>query len=171
MSARCRQRSRGRRLLMHALRQNGDTRKKSLNRMNLTLVGAFGRFGATPVNRLRALSAIAADGAVVLNCSQSHFAHPSPGVLRYEDKLSREPARSKDVLLLGQHLTRARDEDLLVRMVVAFSPDVKRAAASGYHVRPDLVGKVVEFDGDHFKVDFTRVAAPTRSVAASGARR
>lgn len=138
--------------------------------MNLTLAGAFGRFGATPGNRLRALSAIATDGAMVLNCSQSHFAHPSPGVLRYEDRLSREPERSKDIALLGQHLTLARDEALPVRMIVAFSPDVKRGAASGYHVRPDLVGKVVEFDGDHFKIDFTRLAG-SRPAAASAARR
>jgi hypothetical protein len=26
------------------------------------------------------------------------------------------------------------------------------------HVRSDLVGKVVEFDGDSFVVDFTRIA-------------
>jgi hypothetical protein len=125
--------------------------------MNLNLIDAFGRFGAAPSNRLRGLSAIAADGAVVLNCSQQHFAHPSRGVLRYEDRLSREPHDSKDVALLGQHLTLARDGSLPVRMVVEFSSDLKRGAARGYHVRPDLIGKVVKFDGDHFMIDFTRL--------------
>jgi hypothetical protein len=28
------------------------------------------------------------------------------------------------------------------------------------HVRSDLEGRVVEFDGDNFSVDFTRPAAP-----------
>ena len=138
--------------------------------MNLTLVDAFGRFGATPVQRVRGLSAIAADGAMVLNCSQSYFAHPSPGILRYEDRLSREPEPSKQVALLSQHLTRARDEALPVRMVVAVAPGMKGGAASGYHVRPDLVGKVVEFDGDHFKIDFTRPVV-TRPVTGPRPRR
>jgi hypothetical protein len=156
--------------LTHAFRSNRNTRTEELNRMNLTLVDAFGRFGATPLQRLRGRSAIAADGAMVLNCSHSYFAHPTRGVLRYEEKLSREPEHSKEVALLGQHLTRARDEALPVRMVVAVSPDVKGGAASGYHVRPDLVGKVVEFDGGQFKIDFTRPAV-SRSAAGSSTRR
>jgi hypothetical protein len=123
--------------------------------MNLSLIDAFRRFGAVPSHRLRARSAMAADGALVLNCSQQYFAHPSRGVLRYEDRLSREPDDSKDGLL-GQHLTLARDGALPVRMIVASLADVKSGAARGYHVRPDLVGKVLEFDGDHFIIDFTR---------------
>jgi hypothetical protein len=133
--------------------------------MNLNLIDAFARFGATPSNRIRGLSAIATDGAVVLNCSQQHFAHPTRGVLRYEDRLSREPQDSKDVALLGQHLTLARDSDLPVRMVVADLSDPKRR---GYHVRPDLIGKVVKFDGDHFMVDFTRPGEAGRAAGSNG---
>jgi hypothetical protein len=133
--------------------------------MNLNLIDAFARFGATPSNRVRGLSAIATDGAVVLNCSQQHFAHPTRGVLRYEDRLSREPQDSKDVALLGQHLTLARDSALPVRMVVADSSDPKRR---GYHVRPDLIGKVVKFDGDHFMVDFTRPGEGGRAAGSNG---
>ncbi len=124
--------------------------------MNLSLVDAFRRFGAMPSRRLRALSAIAADGAMVLNCSQQYFTHPSRGVLRYEDRLSREPDDSKDIGLLGQHLTLARDGALPIRMIVASLADVKSGVARGYHVRPDLIGKVHKFDGDHFIIDFTR---------------
>jgi hypothetical protein len=137
-------------------------------KMNLNLVDAFSRFGATPRNGVRGLSAIAADGAVVLNCSQQHFAHPSRGVLRYEDRLSREEQDSKDVALLGQHLTLARDGALPVRMVVAFSSELRRGAARGYHVRPDLIGRVVQFDGDLFQVDFTR---PEQVVQAAISKR
>lgn len=135
--------------------------------MNLTLIDAFSRFGATPTNRLRGLSAIAADGAIVINCSQQYFAHPSRGVLRYEDRLSRESEESKDVALLGQHLVLALDGALPVRMVVAFPADVKKGAR-GYHVRPDLIGKVVKFDGDHFMIDFTRPGGD--SVTSPGGR-
>ena len=63
--------------------------------MNLSLFDAFRRFGAKPASRLRALSAMTADGALVLNCSRAYFGHPSQGVLRYEDRLSREPGRPR----------------------------------------------------------------------------
>jgi hypothetical protein len=126
--------------------------------MNLSLVDAFGRFGAKPASRLQALSALAADGALVLNCSGARFGHPSRGVLRYEDRLSREPGTSKDTGLLGQHLTIARDGSLPVRMIVTSRTEDKGGGTGTRtcHVRPDLIGAVVEFDGDHFIVDFKR---------------
>jgi hypothetical protein len=133
--------------------------------MNLSLTDAFSRFGAKPSNRLRGLSAMATDGAMVLNCSSVHFGHPAPGVLRYEDRLSREPAGAKVTGLLGQHLTLARDGALPIRMIV--TAVAGETTGSRCHVRPDLIGKVVTFDGDHFVVDFTRreelaPAAPAR---------
>src|SRR6185437_7356643 len=89
--------------------------------MNLTLIDAFGRFGAKPDSRLGSLSAMAADGAMVLNCLPAHFGHPTRGVLRYETRLSTAQAESKVVTALGVHLTRAREESLPVRMVVTYA--------------------------------------------------
>ncbi|HEY6484576.1 MAG TPA: hypothetical protein VIY54_13715 [Steroidobacteraceae bacterium] len=132
--------------------------------MHLNLVDAFDRFGARPSNRLRGRSALAADGALVLNCSQATFGHPARGVLRYEDKLSREPADTKDVVLLGQHLALARDGELPIRMVVPCRADANARRSQGFHVRPDLIGKIVKFDGDHFIIDFTR-QEPVREVS------
>ena len=88
------------------------------------------------------------------------------GVLRYEDKLSREAVDSKLIELLGQHLALARDGELPIRMIVTSV----LAAGSGksgrtFHVRPDLVGKVVKFDGDHFIIDFTRLQEPREATA------
>lgn len=123
--------------------------------MNLSVVEAFGKFGSKPSNRVRALSAMAADGAMVLNCSPEYFGHPEQGVLRYEDRLSREAIDTKCTELLGQHLTLARDAALPVRMIVNSVVSENRRIL-GCHVRFDLVGKVVKFDGDHFIVDFTR---------------
>lgn len=125
--------------------------------MSLSLVEAFGKFGSKPSNRVRALSAMAADGAMVLNCSHEYFGHPAQGVLRYEDRLSREAPVTKYTDLLGEHLTLARDGALPVRMVVmsVVVVDEKRRTRS-FHVRTDLIGKVVTFDGDHFVIDFTR---------------
>jgi hypothetical protein len=137
--------------------------------MSISLVDAFGKFGAKPGNRVRGLSAIAADGAMVLNCSKAYFGHPARGVLRYEDRLSREPADSKETELLGQHLTLARDGALPVRMVVT-SVAGDESGSRSFHVRSDLIGKVVKFDGDHFIIDFTR-REEVRQASASGRRK
>ena len=137
--------------------------------MNLSLIDAFAKFGAKPGNRVRGLSAMAADGALVLNCSKAHFGHPSQGVLRYEDRLSREPADTRESELLNQHLTLARDGALPVRMIVTSIAAGDRGTRS-FHVRSDLIGKVVKFDGDHFIIDFTR-REELRDTAVSGRRK
>jgi hypothetical protein len=85
-------------------------------------------------------------------------------VLRYENRVSTDPLVSKDAKLLGQHLRLARDGALPVRMVVSFFADGK-SGPRGCHVRPDLVGKVVSFDGDHFAVDFERQEAGHAALA------
>lgn len=134
--------------------------------MNLTLFDAFARYGAKPASRLSSLSALAPDGAVVLNCQPAHFRHPTRGVLRYEAALSNVQGLAKDLGVLGEHLTHARDSRLPVRMVVKAAPPITASGKGpGYHVRPDLLGKVVEFDGDHFIVDFTRPAATPAAAA------
>jgi hypothetical protein len=140
--------------------------------MNLSLVDAFNRFGAKPSSRLQGLSAMATDGAMVINCSRAFFGHPTPGVLRYEDRLSREPARAKDTGLLGQHLTLALDGSLPVRLIVTSQEQEKSGAASrSRHVRPDLIGTVVKFDGDHFIIDFTRREEVAVQAVPSGRRK
>lgn len=127
--------------------------------MNLSLVEAFGKFGAKPTNRLRGQSAIASDGALVLTCQHNKFGHPSQGVLRYEGKLAKEADDAAVNVALGQHLTTARDGNLPVRLVVMTSSvDGKGKATRSFHVRPDLEGKLVSFDGESYVVDFTRAS-------------
>ena len=126
--------------------------------MNLSLVDAFGRFGAKPANRLRGQSAIAADGALVLSCSYAKFGHPAQGVLRYEGKLAKDGEDAAVNELLGQHLKLAHDGNLPVRLVVMTSTEdaVKNKVSRSFHVRPDLVGKLISFDGESYAVDFKR---------------
>ena len=136
--------------------------------MNLSLFDAFGKFGAKPTSRFGSLSAMANDGALVINCRQAHFSHPSSGVLRYETCISAEQAGAGVLKTLGEHLTRAREGDLPVRMVVTFEQRQKTGKAGGYFVRPDLIGKVADFDGDRFAIDFTR---PQAAAVETSARR
>jgi len=111
---------------------------------------------------------MAADGAMVLNCSTALFGHPARGILRYEDRLSREPVNPEEARRLSEHLTLARDGELPIRMVVMSRVVENSPGPRSFHVRPDLTGKVVKFDGDHFIVDFTR---PEEMEAVAVARR
>jgi hypothetical protein len=139
--------------------------------MRLSLTDAFARFGARPRNSQRSVSAIAEDGAMVLNCAPAFFVRPARGVLRYEDRLTRDSAYPLGTALLSEHLTLARTGDLPVRLVIAHAAEAVGGKSSrSFHVRPDLVGKVTEFDGDHYIVDFTRLPVP-QSPYESGKRR
>ena len=134
--------------------------------MSGSLIDAFAQFGAKPKNRLRGRSAIADDGALVLSCSTPHFRRPGPGVLRYEDVLSREAGDRPGTALLGEHLGLARDGQLPVRMVVIAKGDGKTRC--NIYARPDVVGRLTEFDGDHFVVDFTRLATEEKEQPKGG---
>jgi hypothetical protein len=137
--------------------------------MSSTLVDAFARFGATLKSPVSGRSAIADDGSLVLGCSIPCFRRPGPGVLRYEDVLSRESPDSKSTVLLGEHLALAREGQLPVRMVViALAREGK--GRRNIYARPDLVGRLTEFDGDHFIVDFTRLHVDRQQPVASRSR-
>jgi hypothetical protein len=127
--------------------------------MSNSLIHAFAKFGATPKNRLRGRSAIAEDGALVLSCSTPQFGRPRTGVLRYEDVLSRESGDRTGAALLGEHLALAHTGQLPIRLVVV-AEAVGGKTRYKIYARPDVVGRLVEFDGDHFIVDFTRLADP-----------
>jgi hypothetical protein len=124
---------------------------------NLSLEVAYGRYGAQITNKQRSLSAMAADGSLVLTCQSERFSRPGAGILRYSGQLSQEGTSTR-VAELGAHLQSARDADASVRAVVITPPRgiVRRVI----HVRTDLVGKVIDFDGDAFVIDFTRPAPP-----------
>jgi hypothetical protein len=124
---------------------------------NLSLEVAYGRYGAQITNKQRSLSAMAADGSLVLTCQSERFSRPGAGILRYSGQLSQEGTSTR-VAELGAHVLSARDSGASVRAVVITPPRgiVRRVI----HVRTDLIGKIVDFDGDAFVVDFTRPAPP-----------
>ncbi len=136
---------------------------------NLKLADAYARYGAKIPRGQPALSAIASDGTVVISCHAAKFARTRRDLLRYEDTISTDEAGTRHKTLLGQHLVLAREGDLPVHLVIVTPP--KGPSPRIISVRPDLVGKVTEFDGDHFIVDFSRIAAPFAKAGKAGARR
>ncbi len=133
---------------------------------NLKLADAYARYGAKIPRGQPVLSAIAADGAVVISCQAAKFARTRRDVLRYEDTLSGDDSAARHKTQLGEHLLLARDGALPVRLVIVTPP--KGPSPKIIAVRKDLVGKVAEFDGDRFAVDFSRPDGP---VAKTGGRR
>jgi hypothetical protein len=138
--------------------------------MSSSLIDAFAQFGAKPKNRLRGRSAIADDGALVLSCSMAHFRRPRRGVLRYEDVLSRDLSDRAGTALLGEHLALARDGQRPVRLVVVAEAGEGRTGCNSY-ARPDVIGRLTEFDGDHFIVDFTRLVVDLKQPNSGRKRR
>jgi hypothetical protein len=132
-----------------------------LSRLNFT--EAFSRHKAKLVNPQWAVSAIADDGALVLSC-WTHYFEKHGEVLRYRDSLSRWAGNELGNALARKHLQEAYSCAYPVRYVAART-DETQSVDSGkgasklrkvFSVRADLVGQVVEFDGDSFVIDFRR---------------
>lgn len=135
-----------------------------------TISSAYASFGASVPHGARSLSAVAADGAVVLTCEYPYFVRSQPGVLRYHDTLARSAENGRASRELGVHLALARDGERAVRLVVV-SPARNAQTQRRVHVRSDLIGRVTEFDGDSFVVDFTRPMAAATPKKGSGRAR
>ncbi len=122
----------------------------------LGLVEAFKVYGAKLHNPRWAVSSIATDGAVVISCWENFFQKG----MRYVDTLSRwadnNPA-GRD--LLKSHIEQAVRDDLPVRLVIAHWATSGPRTADYFHVRPDLVGRITEFDGDKFIIEFKKKTA------------
>jgi hypothetical protein len=123
---------------------------------NMSLELAYARYGAQVSNKHRNLSSVANDGSLVITCPAERFSRPGVGVLRYSAQISTEASVTSRVVALRTHIGAAHEAQSLVRpVIVGAAADAEKRPI---HVRTDLVGKVVAFDGDHFVVDFTRPA-------------
>jgi hypothetical protein len=129
--------------------------------MDLSFSDAFRAFGATLANPQWAYSSIASDGSMVISC-WAHKLKLANRVLTYTDRLSRWRHNPPGKNLLTEHLRKARDEQLDVRLVIATTdqPEVVERGedASGlkktFHIKENAVGKVTVFDGDNFVIEF-----------------
>ncbi len=127
----------------------------------LTFTEAFARHRSTLVNPQWAVSAIAEDGALVLSC-WAHYFKKHGEALRYRDRLSRWAGNDLGNALARKHLHEAYAGAYPVRYIAARTEQtqaVDRGQDASklkklFTVRTDLVGKVVEFDGDAFCIDF-----------------
>jgi len=128
-----------------------------------SMTDAFRKYGASLVNPQWAVSAIASDGSCVISCWAHHIKSHN-GKLRLIDTLSRWKHNSAGNNLLRQHLEEATDKNLDIHLVLVRTDETEVVDAGGdaskvkksFSVRQDIIGKLVEFDGDKFVIDFVR---------------
>ena len=131
---------------------------------DIGFVEAFSKFSAKLDNPMWAVSAIAKDGALVVSCWAHYFKKGDKGSLLYVDSLSRWNGNDLGNNLLRTHISRAFSNSLPVRVVVATAKDTNAIdhgndaskVKKTFHVREDLVGKVIAFDGDDFIIEFKK---------------
>jgi hypothetical protein len=130
----------------------------------LNLTESFASYDAKLVNAMWAFSAIASDGSLVLSCWQHKFKAPEKGLLRYTDQISRWKTNSPGKKLFIEHLSKAYDEQLPVRLVIVSTKDTAIVDAGEdasklkktFDVKKDIVGKVISFNGDDYMIDFRK---------------
>lgn len=127
----------------------------------LTLTEAFASYRAKLKNTRWAYSAIADDGALVFSCWDEYLTSYDDGHKRYHDHLSRWHSNHPGKNLLVKHLKLAIEGNLPVRLVVATQDDKKQRKSGDassipktFSIMINLIGKVVEFDGDTFTIEY-----------------
>jgi len=128
-------------------------------------VEAFASYQAELVNANWAVSSIAQDGSLVLSCWAHLFKSTEHRRLIYKDNLRRwGTSNPLGRSLLADHLVKARDDKLPVRIVVATARNPAELDAvqdaskikKTFHVRSDWVGRLAAFDGDNFEIEIGR---------------
>lgn len=132
---------------------------------SLNYTTAFNRYKAKLDNPNWAVSAISADGALVISCWEQYFERPADGVLRYVDSLSRWNGSNRAGWnLLRRHLEMTLAGKLEVRLVLAKTDNPAAVAKGGdasklnntFSIREDLIGRLTHYDGDRFTIEFRK---------------
>jgi putative restriction endonuclease len=125
------------------------------------IVAEFARYKATLRNRFYDISAEV--GSETVLSLWRHRISVEGGRWIYRDHLSRWSGLGNEQF--ARHLRTAFNDGRLIRVVVATTDDAELVEAGGdastakntFKARPDWVGRVEAFDGDHFTIGFDRV--------------
>lgn len=124
------------------------------------ITAEFARLGARLANAQWAVSALTRDEMVA--SLWYHRMKTEDGCLVYRDFLGRWAGHGNR--LFGEHLRKAFEEQRPVRLVMARTDNVDLVESGGsaskarnvFSARPEWVGRVEKFDGDHFTIVFMR---------------
>jgi len=129
----------------------------------LGLKEAFAKYGATLRNVQWSVSAWAPDGSLVLALWAHHYRKGKDSSPEYFGRASRWSGPGNKEF--KENLARAKSENALIRLVISSTEQKDHVESGGdaskvkkdFHVREDLVGRVVEYDGDDYVVRFRQV--------------
>lgn len=121
----------------------------------------FATYNAKLVNIQWAVSSLT-DRELVVSLWSHRMKTQPDGSWIYRDHLGRWSGPGNR--LFGEHLRVAIDEDRPVRLVMSRTDNVPLIEGRGdgskakntFKARPERIGKVIEFDGDNFAIQFDR---------------
>lgn len=130
---------------------------------------AFGKYGAKLKNMQWSVSAWRPDGGlVVIVWAHHHRMGPTPGTMEFADSAARwqGPGNAE----FRTNVAKAFADKSPVYLVLATTPETKRIQAGEdaskvkkeFRLRDELVGKVVEWDGENYVLRFSK-ADPTKA--------
>jgi hypothetical protein len=129
---------------------------------HLSLTESFTRYGATLKNPMWSVSAWTPRGELVVSQWAHHYRKGPENSAEYWGCTTRWEGPGKNEF--KANLERAKAQGSRVRLVIVSTKEVARVEAGEdaskltkeFDVRPELVGEVVELDGDDYVIRFRR---------------
>jgi hypothetical protein len=128
----------------------------------LSLTESFARYGATLKNPMWSVSAWASNGDLVVSQWAHHYRKGPDNSAEYWGRTTRWEGPGKNEF--KANLERAKTVESRVRLVIVSTKDIQRVEAGEdasklkkeFDARSELVGEVVELDGDDYVIRFRR---------------
>lgn len=130
----------------------------------LSFTECFSKYNAILSNPNWAVSAQSTDKSIVISCWENYFSKPDKHTMRYSDTLSRWQGNALGNNLLREHLQLAKEQSLPIRLVIATTKEIQQVdngsdaskISKTFHIKPEVIGSLVFFDGDQFIIDFCK---------------
>jgi hypothetical protein len=123
---------------------------------------AFAQYGARLNNGQWSVSAWAPDGSLVVSLWEHHYRKGAPGAMEFAGKASRWTGHGNAEF--RKNVAHAFETSAAVRLVIVRTTETERVEAGedastipkDFFLREDLIGKVVEWDGENYAFRFTK---------------
>ncbi len=123
---------------------------------------AFAKYGATLCNPQWSVSAWAPDGSLVVSLWDHHYRKGLPGTMEFTDSLGRWSGHGN--VELRKNIARAYAAGSNVRLVIVKTDEIAsveagedaRTIKKDFFIRDDLVGTVIDLEGEEYVFQFRK---------------
>lgn len=124
---------------------------------------AFAQYGATLRNVQWSVSAWAPDGSLVVSLWEHHRrSHPAPGALEFEGSVNRWKGPGNNEF--RTNIAKAFESQVNISLVIVRTDDVDGVESGAdasklkkdFYLKEEVVGKVIEWDGERYAFRFTK---------------